>query len=100
MPDNRYIEIKDRILRHAMELWGISDSRDMDPVVDLLLDVFAYEVAQLYQDVKASDSRLLYQLSRILIDSKWSLPMPAHALMSVNPNGSEFCMLSAHRSTH
>lgn len=95
MPDNRYIEIKDRILRHAMELWGISDSRDMDPVVDLLLDVFAYEVAQLYQDVKASDSRLLYQLSRILIDSKWSLPMPAHALMSVNPNGSEFCMLSA-----
>lgn len=40
MPDNRYIEIKDRILRHAMELWGISDSRDMDPVVDLLLDVF------------------------------------------------------------
>ncbi len=95
MPDKSHIEIKDRILRYAMELWGISDPREMDPVVDLLLDVFAYEVAQLHQEVKASDSRLLYQLSRILIDSKWSLPMPAHALMSVNPNSNEACILNA-----
>lgn len=85
MPDKRHIEIKERILRFAMELWGINDSRNMDPVVDLLLDVFAYETARLHQEIKASDSRLLYQLSRILIDNKWALPIPAHALMSVAP---------------
>lgn len=71
MPDKRHIEIKERILKFAMELWGINESRNMDPVVDLLLDVFANETARLHQEIKASDSRLLHQLSRILIDSKW-----------------------------
>lgn len=95
MPDKRYIEIKERILKFAMELWGINEPRNMDPVVDLLLDVFANETARLYQEIKASDSRLLYQLSRILIDNKWVLPIPAHALMSVAPNNDETCVLNA-----
>lgn len=95
MPDKRHIEIKKRILKFAMELWGINEPRNMDPVVDLLLDVFANETARLYQEIKASDSRLLYQLSRILIDNKWVLPIPAHALMSVAPNNDETCVLNA-----
>lgn len=95
MPNKRHIEIKERILRFAMELWGINDSRNMDPVVDLLLDVFAYETARLHQEIKASDSRLLYQLSHILIDNKWALPIPAHALMSVAPNNDETRILNA-----
>lgn len=95
MPDKRHIEIKERILKFAMELWGINEPRNMDPVVDLLLDVFANETAHLYQEIKASDSRLLYQLSRILIDNKWVLPIPAHALMSVAPNNDETCVLNA-----
>lgn len=95
MPDKRHIEIKERILKSAMELWGINEPRNMDPVVDLLLDVFANETARLYQEIKASDSRLLYQLSRILIDNKWVLPIPAHALMSVAPNNDETCVLNA-----
>ena len=95
MPDKRHIEIKERILKFAMELWGINESRNMDPVVDLLLDVFANETARLHQEIKASDSRLLHQLSRILIDSKWALPIPAHALMSVTPNNDENCILNA-----
>lgn len=95
MPDKRHIEIKERILKFAMELWGINEPRNMDPVVDLLLDVFANETVRLYQEIKASDSRLLYQLSRILIDNKWVLPIPAHALMSVAPNNDETCVLNA-----
>lgn len=95
MPDKRHIEIKERILKFAMELWGINEPRNMDPVVDLLLDVFANETVRLYQEIKASDSRLLYQFSRILIDNKWVLPIPAHALMSVAPNNDETCVLNA-----
>lgn len=52
MADRKLIEIKERILKYAMESWGITDSRNMDPVVDLLLDVFAYESARLHQDIK------------------------------------------------
>ena len=41
MIDKRQQEIKERISRYAMDMWGISDPTQMDPVIDLLLDVFA-----------------------------------------------------------
>ena len=43
MADKKQIAIKERILKQAMEFWGVSDIRDMDPVIDLLLEVFAHE---------------------------------------------------------
>lgn len=93
MADKKYIAIKERILKQAMELWGVTDVSDMDPVVDLLLDVFAYESSKLHQEIEQSDSRILHRLSRILIDHKWSLPTPAHALLTITPNKGEQCML-------
>ncbi|WP_417176285.1 hypothetical protein [Alistipes putredinis] len=95
MADRKQIMIKERILRQAMELWGVSNVRDMDPVVDLLLEVFAYESNKLHQEIEQSDSRILHRLSRILIGNKWSLPKPAHALMTVTPNHGECCELDA-----
>lgn len=95
MADRKQMIIKERILRHAMELWGVSNVRDMDPVVDLLLEVFAYESNKLHQEIEQSDSRILHRLSRILIGNKWSLPKPAHALMTVTPNNGECCELDA-----
>lgn len=67
MADRRQIAIKERILKRAMEFWGVSDMRDMDPVIDLLLEVFAYESNKLHQEIEQSDSRILRRLSRILI---------------------------------
>lgn len=95
MADKKQILIKERILRQAMELWGVSDARDMDPVIDLLLEVFAYESHKLHQEIEQSDSRILHRLSRILIGNKWSLPRPAHALMTITPNHGECCELDA-----
>lgn len=46
MSDKKQIAIKERILKQAMEFWGVSDIRDMDPVIDLLLEVFAHDVQQ------------------------------------------------------
>ncbi len=94
MKDHKYFEIKDRIQQHAMELWGIKSVDQIDPVVDLLLDVFAYETFRLHQEIKSSDSHILHRLSRILIDNKWTLPMPAHALMSIYPKPEETCYLT------
>lgn len=94
MIDKKYIEIKEEVLQHAMELWGIKDVRRLDPVVDLLLDVFAYETSRLHQEIKLSDSRILHRLARILISNKWSLPIPAHALMTVYPSPEETCLLT------
>ena len=95
MSDKKQIAIKERILKQAMEFWGVSDIRDMDPVIDLLLEVFAHESNKLHQEIDQSDSRILHRLSRILIGNKWSLPKPAHALMTITPNHGECCELDA-----
>lgn len=95
MADRKQIAIKERILKQAMEFWGVSDARDMDPVIDLLLEVFAYESNKLHEEIEQSDSRILHRLSRILIGNKWSLPKPAHALMTITPNHGDICELDA-----
>ena len=63
MSDKKQIAIKERILKQAMEFWGVSDIRDMDPVIDLLLEVFAHESNKLHQEIDQSDSRILHRLS-------------------------------------
>lgn len=95
MIDVKQEAIKDRILKFAMDQWGVKNARDMDPVVDLLLDVFAYETARLHNDIITSDSVILHRLAGLLIDRKWTLPFPSHALLSVSPNPGETCLLSA-----
>lgn len=95
MIDAKQEAIKDRILKFAMDQWGVKNVRDMDPVVDLLLDVFAYETSKLHEDIDSSDSALLHRLAGILIDRKWTLPLPSHALLSVNPNPEDTCILNS-----
>lgn len=94
MKDKKYIEIKERLLQQTMALWGIEQRSRMDPVVDLMLDVFAYEIFRLHQEIKNSDARILHRLSRLLTHTKWYLPNPAHTLMSVNPLPGETCELT------
>ena len=94
MIDKRQREIKDRISRYAMDLWGISDPSRMDPIVDLLLDVFAYNSSRLYQDIDAADASILHRLARLLVPHKWSLPFPSHALMTVCPASDNIRTLS------
>ena len=94
MIDKRQQEIKERISRSAMDMWGISDPTQMDPVIDLLLDMFAYNSNRLYQDLESSDAAILHRLARLLVPHKWSLPFPAHALMTVNPASTEIHALS------
>lgn len=86
MRDQTFLTLKKRMLERSMELWGIKEANSIDPLIDLLIDVFAYEKAKLHQEIKLSDTQLLHRLSRILLSSKWSSPMPAHALMLLYPN--------------
>ena len=85
MIDKRQQEIKEKMQRYAMDLWGISDPRQVDPIVDLLLDVFAYNTNRLYQAIDASNTNVLHRLAHLLVPQKWSLPSPSHALMTVLP---------------
>lgn len=95
--DKRYLRIKERLLDRALDLWGIEDERQLDPVVDLLLEAVAFESFQLEETLARADAALLGRLSRLLIPQKWMLPRPAHGLLSVHPKSGEHLMeLSPH----
>ncbi len=85
MKDKRHTTIKNRMLKYVVDVWGIKDPRKIDPVVDLFLDVFSFEISRLHEEIESSDTQLLHRLSRILVSNQWSLPMPAHALMTILP---------------
>lgn len=94
MRNKLFSEIKERMLHRSKELWGIKETSKIDPILDLLIDVFAYEKAKLHQEIEVSDSQLLHRLSRILVSNKWSLPLPAHALLSIYPTDKK-CKLTS-----
>ena len=77
--------IKERLKRRAMALWGLDDRDKVDPIIEMLLDVFAYEMSRLNEEIKVSDGKLLERLARILVDEKWSLPSPSHGLLQMIP---------------
>ncbi|WP_271783480.1 hypothetical protein [Aquimarina algiphila] len=70
----------------SMELWGIDSNQMIDPLIEMFLDVFSFELSKVYQEVKISDAKLLERISKILVNENWSLPTPAHALISVQPS--------------
>lgn len=95
--DKRYLRIKERLLDRALDLWGIEDEHQLDPVVDLLLEAVAFESFQLEETLARADAALLGRLSRLLIPQKWMLPRPAHGLLSVHPKSGEHLIeLSPH----
>ena len=77
-----------------MDLWNITDLRQMDPVIDLILDVIAYNSSRLHQNISDSDSSVLHRLACLLVPQQWSLPMPSHALLSVEPKDDESRLLT------
>ncbi len=85
MVDNHYKKIKERMKTRSMELWGIEDHKFVDPIIELLLDVFSYELSKIHQEIKLSDAKLLERLAKILVDKNWSLPIPSHALLQARP---------------
>ena len=95
--DKRYLRIKERLLDRALDLWGIEDERQLDPVVDLFLEAGAFVSFRLEETLARADAALLGRLSRLLIPQKWMLPRPAHGLLSVHPKSGEHLMeLSPH----
>ena len=97
MIDVDYKKIKKRIKLRSMEIWGIEEEHLIDPIVGLLLDVFAFELAKVHQQIKISDAKLLERLAKILVSENWSLPSPSHALLKLIPSTDEYNIT---RKTH
>ncbi|MFB9076291.1 hypothetical protein ACFFLS_18700 [Flavobacterium procerum] len=82
MQDVKFIEIKNRIQRKCLEIWGIEDIKMADPLVMMLLEVFVNEFYYLHNEGVESDNKIIERISQEIVPSQWNLPMPAHALAS------------------
>lgn len=67
MVDKRQQIIKDRLRMFAMDLWNITDLSQIDPVIDLILDVIAYNSSRLHQSIVDSDADILSRLARLMV---------------------------------
>ena len=82
MKDVKFIEIKNRIQKKCLEIWGIEDIHMADPLVMMMLEVFVYEMYYLYQEGVESDNKIIERIAQEIVPSQWNLPMPAHTLAS------------------
>jgi hypothetical protein len=82
MKDVKFIEIKNRIQKKCLEIWGTEDINMADPLVMMLLEVFVHEIYYLYQEGVESDNKIIERIAQEIVPSQWNLPMPAHALAS------------------
>lgn len=53
-----------------MDLWNITDLSQIDPVIDLILDVIAYNSSRLHQSIVDSDADILSRLARLMVPLK------------------------------
>ncbi len=83
--DGNYLTIKHSLKKRAMRLWGVENQDFLDPLIEMLLDVFAYEFSKVHSEIELSDAKLLERISKILVHEKWALPQPAHALLRAVP---------------
>lgn len=80
--------IKSRMLRTAAKMWdypGVENEAAFDPIVALLMNACAAELAKINREKKLSQSRLTEELARLLIPAAATRAAPAHAIASALP---------------
>lgn len=77
--------IKNRMLKHALNYWGISNTEDIDPAVKLMLEALSSELYNLGNEIKDTQVRILEKVANLLSPDFLTAPAPAHTLLYANP---------------
>lgn len=81
-------QIKNRMVKKAAELWGVSPNdidSTFDPVVSLLLGACASELSKISTEVNKSQSRISERLIELMSPETSSGSQPAHAIAHAMP---------------
>ncbi|MCX2451690.1 hypothetical protein OQX61_10500 [Pedobacter sp. PLR] len=78
-------EIRNRILKNALDFWNIKDSNDFDPLVKLIMEALSNELFNVSNDVKNLENRIFDKISRILAPEHLTSSLPAHAIIHASP---------------
>lgn len=83
------------MLQVAGRLWGYADTASetyFDPLVGLIFASLASEIEQAYDEVKASQSRVIERLAQILLPDVTTSPQPSHTIIHAIPTESKFIL--------
>ncbi|MBL3656754.1 type VI secretion system baseplate subunit TssF [Fulvivirga sediminis] len=89
---NKTSEIKNRMIKRAASLWGVQPNEietSFDPLVTLLIDACATEVAKISSEVNNSQSRITEQLVQLMTPETLYGVRPAHGIAHVMPVASD-----------
>lgn len=77
--------IKNRMLKHALNYWGIKNTDDIDPSIKMILEALSSELYSLGHEIKNSQVHILEKISSLLAPDFLACPHPAHAIMHAMP---------------
>ncbi len=83
-----YEQIKDRMLRNATRMWGVTSREDetaFDPLVGLLIEACASEMEGLSREISSSHLRLTQKLIELMNPGVNSGIKPAHSIARAEP---------------
>lgn len=76
--------IRDRMLKAASAAWGYSDKireSDFDPLLALLMDVYAAELEKISNEISMSRERVLQKMVQLMAPDVFTAPVPAQAIL-------------------
>ncbi|KGN96766.1 hypothetical protein HQ38_00310 [Porphyromonas crevioricanis] len=78
-------EIKDRMIRTALDFWGIRKIENLDPFIRLLIEAMSAQLHILSDEIADIEVRAMQRLSEVLLPESVARARPAHAIACIQP---------------
>ena len=82
-------EIKDRMIKTALDYWNVKKVENLDPFIRLLIEALAVQLHSLSEDISDIETRAMRRLSEVLLPEALTVVHPAHAIMYSTPQVSD-----------
>lgn len=77
-------EIKNRMIRTALDYWNIKKVENLDPFIRLLIEALSMQLHYLSNDIADIEVRAMRRLSEVLLPEVVTVARPSHAILHVN----------------
>lgn len=74
-------EIKDRMIRTALDYWNIRKVENLDPLVRLLIEALAMQLHNVSDEIADIEIRAMRRLSEVLLPEVVTVTRPSHAVV-------------------
>lgn len=83
-------EIKDRMIKTALDYWNVKKVENLDPFIRLLIEALSVQLHNLSEDISDIETRAMRRLSEVLLPEALTVVHPAHAIMYSSPQVSDY----------